>query len=66
MVRRKKEVPVAPPNCAAAGSKQFRLTYPYGFVDENGTHRFWRAGAIVHDSSEVALLRARAVHLEGD
>ena len=35
------------------------LTSPYGFIDENGQHRYWHAGTEVTDADDIALLIAR-------
>jgi hypothetical protein len=35
------------------------LDAPYGFYDDDQTYRFWSAGQVVTDSSEIALLIER-------
>ena len=42
-----------------AAPDAIRLTSPYGFLDEDGNHRSWRAGAIVRNAADVAMLTGR-------
>jgi hypothetical protein len=39
--------------------RAIRLTHPHSFIDENGRHRTWRAGDLITDPAEVALLVER-------
>lgn len=41
-----------------------RLLYAHGFIDENGTHRMWKAGDVVSDPAEIAMLTERGADLE--
>ncbi len=43
---------------------RFRVTFPYGFIDDDGIHRFWSAGQQVLDADELDLLLARGVTLQ--
>ena len=67
MVRRRRETPPVFSGSAPGKSmkrKAFRLTFPHGFVDEEGKHRFWQAGQEVQDDEELALLRRRCAVLQ--
>ncbi|WP_428394153.1 hypothetical protein [Lichenicoccus sp.] len=64
MARRRGEAPAASPSDVVAVEVGFRLRFPYGFIDEDGTHRFWGSGAVVENTDDLALLRARRVDLE--
>jgi hypothetical protein len=50
------------PNSPLPG--KVRLMAPYGFIDENDRHRFWQAGDVVGDASEVELLIERGAPIE--
>lgn len=42
-----------------------KLTHPHGFIEEEtGRHRFWKAGDVVADPSEVMLLINRGAPIE--
>jgi hypothetical protein len=41
-----------------------KLTRPHGFIDENGTHRFWHAGDHVSDPATIELLIDRAAPVQ--
>ena len=64
MARRMREAPEAPPADEAAVQGCFRVTFPYGFIDEDGVHRFWQAGQAVVDADELDLLQSRGVSLQ--
>lgn len=71
MVRRRGEAPSAPPDSRPAGGepqdgRRFSVVFPYGFIDEDGMHRFWQSGQQVRDPDELALLQARDVNLRED
>lgn len=36
-----------------------RLVRPHGFIDEDGTHRYWKAGDVVSDPATIKLLSDR-------
>ncbi len=63
MVRRRRE---APPGGVRREVEpfSFRLSFPHGFIDDTGTHRFWHADQPVLDDEELELLRARGVDLK--
>ena len=63
MVRRRKEASSTPPD-GVREEADHTLTFPHGFIDEDGTHRFWHAGQRVLDHEELELLRARGVDLK--
>ena len=64
MVRRKGEALSAPPGGIRREAERFRLSFPHGFIDDGGTHRFWHADQAVLDDEELELLRARGVDLK--
>ena len=64
MARRVREAPEAPPGEEPLVRGYFKVTFPYGFIDENGIHRFWQAGQLVLDADELDLLQARGVSLQ--
>ncbi len=70
MVQRKREAPSAPPGSdpqdGAPDGRCFKLVFPYGFIDEDGLHRFWHSDQQVRDPGELELLRARGVKLKED
>jgi len=41
------------------------LSAPHGFIDEDGSHRYWHAGHVVTDPEHVALLIKRKAPLDG-
>ena len=55
---------MASPVLAKALALGCRLRFPYGFIDDDGTHRYWAAGAMVDNLDDMALLQARGVDLE--
>ena len=55
-------VPLAPPaEVPAPVIRRHRLTHAHGFIDENDRHRHWRAGDVLSDPAEIAMLQARGV-----
>ena len=64
MARRTREAPEAPPANQPVLKNGFKVTFPYGFIDEDGVHRFWQAGQPVLDADEVDLLLSRGVSLQ--
>ena len=64
MSRRAKGVPLASLYSDPERTTRFRLQFPYGFIDNAGGHRFWRAGEAVEAEEDLALLRGRGVVLE--
>jgi hypothetical protein len=69
MAQRKREAPPAasggdPEDGEPPDERCFKLVFPYGFIDDNGLHRFWHSGQQVRDPDELELLRARGVKLE--
>lgn len=64
MVRRRGEAPPAPPDDVQPDEACFRLSFPHGFVDADGKHRFWHAGQVVRDADELELLRMRGADLK--
>ncbi len=63
MARRIREAPEAP-SAEEATLRGFKVAFPYGFIDEDGIHRFWQAGQPVFDADELDLLQARGVILQ--
>ncbi len=63
MARRTREAPEAPPADEVAVSGCFKVIFPYGFIDEDGVHRFWQAGQPVLDADELDLLQSRGASL---
>lgn len=62
---RTKEVRVdVPAGGTPSAPSRIRLIRPHGFVDEYGRHRFWRAGDVVGDPHEIALLLERGAPAE--
>jgi hypothetical protein len=43
---------------------KLQLTAPYGFIDENDRARNWRAGDIITDPAEIALLIDRVAPVD--
>ena len=55
---------MASPDGEHSARRLFRLVVPHGFVDDHGAHQYWRAGQVVSDAEELALLLARGVLLQ--
>jgi hypothetical protein len=49
---------------AAKRPGKIRLTHLHGFIDENDRNRVWRAGDVVTDPAEIALLVDRKAPIE--
>ncbi len=47
------------PADAAPAPAVVRLTRPYGFIDAFGRHRVWKAGDVIGNPEEIALLESR-------
>ena len=47
-----------PPEAPLLPAK-IKLVHAHGFIDENGTHRYWKAGVVIGDPAEVDLLIGR-------
>jgi len=43
---------------------RIKLKAPHGFVDEDGTHRYWQQGQVVFTPDDVALLVERGADYE--
>jgi hypothetical protein len=39
--------------------ERIKIIDPHGFIDDEGTHRYWHAGVQVEDPEQIALLIAR-------
>lgn len=50
---------VPPPTPKAEDPAKLVLTAPYGFIDDDGQHRYWHAGTEVTDADEIAVLVER-------
>ena len=64
MARRTREAPEAPPADEPALRSHFKVVHPYGFIDDDGVHRFWHAGQPVLENDELDLLQSRGVILQ--
>ena len=53
---KKDEAPDAP--------KPIRMLAPHGFIDGEGSHKYWNLGQLVEDSDEIALLIERGARWE--
>ena len=51
-------------DAASALPAKVRLVSPYGFIDENGRHRYWHGGDVISDPAEIALLIGRKAPVE--
>ncbi len=49
---------------APALPAKIEMIHAHGFIDENGTHRYWKGGVIVSDPAEIALLTERKANFK--
>lgn len=44
--------------------KQIRILVPHGFIDDDGSHKYWNAGDVVDNPETIKLLIQRGAHWE--
>jgi hypothetical protein len=57
-------VEIMPDEPKPALPERVRLLRPYGFIDDEGRNRTWKAGEVIASAEEVALLTERAAPIE--